>query len=396
MKTRNMFVEVSALRQYGVTGLNYQADSSGALKTVTFGRVVRQRVSSQAQKYVLREEIGCRYKDKAVRTKGAYNETVDRLIAAGLEEETAKRAAFGAFTLMGFKVDEYGRTGDALLFTNEGMRRFAAAVRNHQLELQKVEKAEPKSVTKYRKRVAQADKAVMRGQALKHELSDALFGPSNVELALFGRPLFSLREYELYGAVQTAHAVAVSGAQPVFDHFSVRDDYERGRFATAHTDVTQFMSSTLYSYTTVDLLLLTENLGGDVDTALRAALDTVDLITKVFPTHRAAETAPYTLPFHMMITAGVNRSPLNLIAAFDKPVWDVDGEQVGAVKAVEAYWNKMRGMWGPQLAQFVTSCSTHPAGSKDVEATRSASPGEALEGLERWLDVHKQELQVAR
>ena len=337
MKIRNGFLEISTLLQYGVTGLNYQADGSGALKNVTFGQVVRQRVSSQAQKYTLRQEIGRSY-GKVTRTKGAYNKTVKTLCSTEekVDSADAKQLAFGAFAVMEFEVDENGRTGDHLLITDEGISRFVRVILEHRTELVKVKEVEAKTEAQYRKEVAKANKEVMRNRALKHALTDALFGPTTVELALFGRPLFKLPDYALYGAVQVAHAVGVSAAHTVHDHFVTKDDYEQERFATAHRGVSQFMASTLYTYAAIDLPLLIENLNGNVDLAVQCATDVVELILITFPSRRAAETAPYTLPFYTALSAGVNCSPLNLVPAFDKPVWDIDGEQAGAVKALEA------------------------------------------------------------
>src|SRR6185369_13457269 len=90
-----------------------------------------------------------------------------------------------------------------------------------------------------------------------------------VDIALFGRMLAAVPDYNVEAATQVAHALSVHRVEVEDDYFSAVDDLNTGEEdrGAGHIGETEFAAGLFYLYVCVNRDLLVENLGGDQDLA---------------------------------------------------------------------------------------------------------------------------------
>lgn len=299
------YIDVHALHTLPPSNIN--RDDTGAPKTATFGGVVRQRVSSQAWKRAIRRDFPDHLDTSklGIRTKRVADRVIARVqeLSPDTGEDAAKQAVIAAFTTAGIKLTEpkakkgqeapaHGpETGYLLFLSNRQIQKFAEAV-----------------------------VAAGGAKLAKKDIAKILDQGHSVDIALFGRMVAEVPDYNVDAAVQVAHAIGVHASEPEFDYFTAVDDAvaEAEETGAGMIGTVEMMSSTLYRYATVNMAGLKDNLG-DAAAAVEAALAFVRGFVLSMPTGKQNTFANRTLPDVVVVTVRDDR-PVSYVNAFETPV----------------------------------------------------------------------------
>lgn len=306
------FIDIHLLQTVPYANLN--RDDLGSPKTVRFGYSDRTRVSSQAWKRAVREELEERTGDAAKRTRQVPQTVAARLVDRGWAPEPAAFAgqqvmaslATVAVKADGLKIDK--KTGAATVLFYLPQRAFdqlAEVCVEHQDALVAL----------------QAQGAKAKGAALPGERLLEIVAGRNPVINLFGRMLAELPSTNVDGSVQVAHAFTVHGSDPQVDFFTAVDDITRESEETGsgHMNSAEFAAGTFYRYASVNLADLAKNLDGDHDTALELAEQFLAAFIAALPQAKKNSTAAFTVPELAYISVRSDR-PISLASAFEAPV----------------------------------------------------------------------------
>lgn len=289
-------------------------DDTGSPKTAVYGGVRRARVSSQAWKRATRRAFEGSY-DKAelgVRTK--------RLVEL-LSDEIRDQASDLAEAADEIAADVIKETGIKLTAPKKKADGDVPAAESGYLVFL--------SRSQVRRLAAEGVRAQRAGgskQLVRRAVQSIVKENNSIDVALFGRMIADVADLNVDAACQVAHAISTHGVDQEFDFFTAVDDHksaDREEDAGAGMMGTvEFNSSTLYRYATVNLELLTENLG-DEEAMLRAAAAFIDAFATSMPTGKQTTFANRTLP-ELVYLALRSDQPVSLVGAFEKPVPPAD------------------------------------------------------------------------
>lgn len=144
---------------------------------------------------------------------------------------------------------------------------------------------------------------------------------SAVDIAMFGRMLASIPQYNVEAAVQVAHAFTVNQVTIEDDYFTAVDDLNRGieDMGAGHLGEIEFGSGVFYLYVCINRSLLLENLNNDtslVNAVLRGLIETC---AKVGPSGKQSTFASRAYASYILAEKGTQQ-PRSLSVAFLKPV----------------------------------------------------------------------------
>ena len=142
--------------------------------------------------------------------------------------------------------------------------------------------------------------------------------PAGLTAALFGRMVTSDPDANITAPVHVAHAFTVHEEESESDYFTAVDDLSEDEPGADTIQETELTSGLFYGYVVVDLPLLLQNLGGDVDLAGAVVHNLVYLIAEVSPGAKLGSTAPYGRASLMLLEAG-DRQPRSLAEAYRRP-----------------------------------------------------------------------------
>ncbi|GEA81731.1 type I-E CRISPR-associated protein Cas7/Cse4/CasC [Cellulomonas uda] len=303
-------VEVHALQT--VPPSNVNRDDTGSPKTAVFGGKRRARVSSQAWKRATRlafddlldrSELGVRTKRVVELVAERITETAPDLApqATDLAERVVKAAG------LVLKAANKPKPGE------EAPRQettYLVFLSRHQID-------------RLAERAVDAGRSDDVDQAFKQIKGRGLLDVDHsVDIALFGRMVADVTDFNVDAAAQVAHAISVHAVDNEFDYFTAVDDVKSlaadedagaGMIGTV-----EFNSSTLYRYATVDVDLLRTNLGDDEATK-RAVQAFVRAFVESMPTGKQNTFANRTLPDAVVVTIR-DTQPVNLVGAFEDAV----------------------------------------------------------------------------
>ncbi len=313
-------LELHYLQNFAPSNLN--RDDTGSPKDAYFGGTRRARVSSQSFKRAMRMDFRARGTvapdELGERTKRAHEE-IARILrdTHARDESAALTAAELALGGLGLPVKD-GKSQYLLFLGRDELTRVADLINTHWDALQGgAEDGGKKGKSK---------KAALPGDLAK-ELAKALDGSRAVDVALFGRMLADLPEKNADAAAQVAHALsthAMRGRE--FDFYTAVDDLKPTDTAGADMlGTVEFGSATYYRYACVDLQKLLENLGGDVDLAVRGLRAFLEASVFAAPTGKQNTFAAHNTPGLMVQVVRQEASPRNLANAFEKAVREQGG-----------------------------------------------------------------------
>lgn len=324
-------LELHYLQNFAPSNLN--RDDTGSPKDAYFGGTRRARVSSQSFKRAMRMDFRARGTvapdELGERTKRAHEEIGKQLVAAGIPKDQAEDAAIEA--LKAVKLDikvtkrrdgEEEKKSEYLLFLGrDELKAFTDLILSHWSDFE----AHLEKIAAERKKAK--PKPVELDKKFKGIFLGALDGSRAVDVALFGRMLADLPEKNADAAAQVAHAIsthAMRGRE--FDFYTAVDDLKPTDTAGADMlGTVEFGSATYYRYACVDLQKLLENLGGDVDLAVRGLRAFLEASVFAAPTGKQNTFAAHNTPGLMVQVVRQDASPRNLANAFEKAVREDKG-----------------------------------------------------------------------
>ena len=299
-------------------------DDTGSPKTAVYGGTTRARISSQAWKHAMRlmfEEIFPR-KQLGVRTKRIVGMVADALRSLDpsldtqslIPDEKAVEMATKALTAAGLTIKDAKKGTDALFFMSYAQARALA-----QAALSHPEKLKGKSDT---------------------ELTAALRDAPSVDMVLFGRMVAADPSLNYDAAAQVAHCISTHTVHNEYDYFTAMDDLSPEDTAgAAHLDTTEYNSSTLYRYATVNVVELFRHLRDDTPAVVRGF---AEAFIRAMPTGKQNSFANRTLPSDVYVAIRRDQ-PVNFAPAFEKAVRvDREGGYVsGSEAALCRYGNEL-------------------------------------------------------
>ena len=316
-------LELHILQSVPVACLN--RDDFGSPKTALFGNVQRARVSSQCWKRAARERM--QEEDPALfggRRTRLIVDPLRRLLQEkhGFDEEKALKSAEELANAVS-KLDTPPTRVKTLFFTSP-------------LELEALAAAYAGG--------DKPDKAV-KGLA-KKPLADA------ADIALFGRMVASDHSLTLEGAAMFSHALSTHKVSNEIDFFAAVDDLQPDDEAGAGmTGTLEFNSATYYRFAALNLDLLEKHLAALTVEERRSVVSRfVEAVLCSVPGARKNSMHAATLPSHVLLVVREKGHPVQLVNAFEKPVWTRGGLMEESVARLEEEYADMKKIWGMEAA----------------------------------------------
>lgn len=314
MSNNHCYVDFHVLQPLPPSCVN--RDDTGSPKTAIYGGTTRARVSSQAWKHAMRQMFAEQFSKEylAQRTK-LPQDLVCEKIAALDSSLNGKKLAKEVLKNAGVKIDDKKEQTDALLFISHAQ---AVALANVAVEYVNIPKKDDK--------------------AYKEACKTALKENPSFEMALFGRMVASDPSLNYDAAAQVAHSISTHTVHNEYDYFTAVDDRARDDTAgAAHLDTTEFNSSTLYRYATVNVTELEQSLG---DMTPEVVANFAKAFFLSMPTGKQNSFANRTLPDLAYVTVRTDQ-PVNLVGAFENPVKaGSDGYGLASEKRLVEYAEK--------------------------------------------------------
>lgn len=357
MRQQRMFIDFHVLQTVPPSCVN--RDDTGSPKTATYGGVERARVSSQAWKHAMRryfmEEL--EGLDVGTRTKRIVDMVSEEIMRLNPDADGEKLAIKALSDGVGLKIKGAKEGTDALFFMSRKQAQNLAKIAVEQPEL-----------------IKNKDKAAC---------TEALRKDPAMDMVLFGRMVANDPSLNYDAASQVAHSISTHAVSNEFDYFTAVDDRQGDdESGAAHLDTTEFNSSTLYRYATVNVMELAKHLPGQAAEVVRAF---ADAFIHSMPTGKQNAFANRTLPGDVYVTVRRDQ-PVNLVPAFEKPVvaTSSSGYMERSEKALADYARKAydQGMaQAPALALCVGDMA------EQVGAER-VTLDQLLDKVEAWVRDH--------
>lgn len=338
-------IELHILQSFPVSCLN--RDDIGSPKSAIFGGAPRARISSQCLKRAIREYAQQNISNAGFhgeRTKLLVQPFTDALIKNNIANEKAQELATRVVSLL-------------------------AGMRNG--EVQTLMFLSPSEINSIAEQIATfggepTDKDI-KAFCKKATLTDG------ADIAIFGRMVASLPDLTLEGAAMFSHALSTHKAENDLDYFTAIDDLQpEGKTGAAMVETLEFNSAVYYRYAALNLDLLfdenhlevlnTEQRKNVVDAFIRSTLMAV-------PGARKNSMNAATLPGYVLGIYKEAGTPLQLINAFEKPVWSKTGLLEASIEKLKDHHKNLKETWGIEtedveipgktLQEFVTQLTDH-------------------------------------
>ena len=339
-------IELHVLQSFPVSCLN--RDDVGAPKTATFGGVTRARISSQCLKRAIRLHA----KDLCPELFAGER---SKLIVKPIAEAAERHGAPAQKALDASKkfCDELA-TFDESAFKSKGVFKVKTLMFLSPSEREEIGK-ELATILKQSSDAKALDKKIKSAaiKAQEAKLKDA------ADIALFGRMVATDHSLTIEGAAMFSHALSTHRADNDIDFYTAVDDRQRedpmieeeDRAGSGMMGTLEFTSAAYYRYVGLNLGLLEDGHHLDalsqkdrrtvVDTFLRAALLAV-------PGARKNSMNAHTLPGYVLGLVREKGQPLQLVNAFEKPVFPKNGLMEASIIALKEHHEKLKETWGIQ------------------------------------------------
>jgi len=324
------FIQLHLLTSYPPANLN--RDDLGRPKTAIMGGAKRLRVSSQSLKRTWRtsslfeEALG---KHRGQRTKRVGIEACDRLLEKGVKEKDAKAWATEIAKVFGDVAKGELATSQLVHVGPEEQAAVDALVETLATDNRAPEKADL--------------------DLLRHK-------PAAADIALFGRMLAAVPEYNVEAACQVAHAITVHAAEVEDDYFTAVDDLNTGdeHRGAAHVGEAGFGAGLFYTYICIDRSQLVDNLQGNSELAERAIAALVEAAVRTSPKGKQNSFGSRAHASYVLAEQG-EQQPRSLSAAFLRPVQGQD-QSLEAIARLERQAKAFDAAYGPGAERrFVVS-----------------------------------------
>ncbi|WP_280553584.1 type I-E CRISPR-associated protein Cas7/Cse4/CasC [Halomonas sp. 25-S5] len=338
------FLQLHLLTAYPPANLN--RDDLGRPKTAIMGGAKRLRVSSQSLKRTWRtsalfeEALG---QHRGQRTKRVGIEAEQRLLEKGIKAKDARAWATEIAKVFGDVAKGELATSQLVHIGPEEQAAVDALV-----ETLVTENRAP----------AEADLKLLRHK------------PAAADIALFGRMLAAVPEYNVEAACQVAHAITVHAAEVEDDYFTAVDDLNTGdeHRGAAHVGEAGFGAGLFYSYVCIDRQQLIDNLQGDSELADRAIAALVEAAVRTSPKGKQNSFGSRAHASYVLAEKG-DQQPRSLSASFLRPVTGQDQAEE-AVRRLEKQAKAFDTAYGPcaERRYVLSALPDYPGPSFEGEA----------------------------
>ncbi len=334
-------IELHILQSFPVSCLN--RDDVGAPKTAVFGGVTRARISSQCLKRAIREFAQDNL--PAARFGGQRTKLIiEPLKKALLEQEVAEPAAAKyaleiADLLSGLDdktVDKEGkakegkipRVGTLIFLSSAEIKALAA-------DVAKLVKTDAKAKLDTKKLIKACQSA---------PLSDA------ADIAIFGRMVAKGPDLTLEGAAMFSHALSTHRADNDIDFFSAVDDakLKEEDAGAGMIGTLEFTSAVYYRYAALNLALLADkdHLGALTADERRKVADAfIHATLLAVPEARKNSMNAHNPPACVLGIYKDHGQPMQLVNAFEKPVWSKQGLIEKSIEELKNHHAAMKKTW---------------------------------------------------
>lgn len=361
MKIKANF-EIHMLQTFSPNGMN--AGEGGMPKRVDFGGENRRYISSQSQKYALKEQIEEfiqaewptdgreSYRTRQLHDILFHSVTSDH----NKDRAEAKIAVKNFIEGLGLRLSDKNQT-QYLLYL--GRREIENLVETCLVNWDALVSSTGQ------RRKGQVDRSLVATDGGALHISSLLDGGQAIQLALTGRMVADFPEVDIRSATQVSHAIATGRSALELDFYSGVDDFltERGvsSGAAGMMGYSGLMSNTMYRYMNVDVAQLYANLQEDAEMTKNAMGLAVEGWVRSVPSGKVNSTAPFNMPDFVMVVLRRDH-PWNLANAFVPGITGGGPHGVigNSVAALDDYWGKMVRMYGGEdilAAWVVTSVS---------------------------------------
>lgn len=346
------FIDVHLVQAVPFANLN--RDDTNSVKTAQFGGVNRTRVSSQAWKRAIRQDIERTLNTRALRTRRVA-ERLTRYLSTerGWPETLAVRA--GIYTVVASSVGAEApkKRGDE---PEEGDVPWGTKA---MVYIPDTAIAQLADIAEAHRTALETAKETPDLKAKEHLLPtkeiDEILRSRNGIINLLGRMLAELDDAKVDGAVQVAHVLTTHETDSEVDYFSAVDDVTAAwgdSAGSAHMGHAEFSAGTFYRYATIDLADLLRNAG---EQKAARELSAAFLAATIFslPQAKKNSTAPHTAPDLIAINVRTDR-PYSYVAAFEQPVapGPDGGFTTPSIHAIDTYAGALATLLGNRTAVY--------------------------------------------
>lgn len=354
-------LELHIIQSVPVSCLN--RDDLGSPKTAVFGGVQRARVSSQSWKRAIREMA--KEMSPAVfngnRTRLMVAQFVKRFMVQDIEKGSAvvvaEYIASVVETLDSKKDNEgYIKIKTLMFFSPLEYDAIASAVPREvwsvakeidELRAQNSDqdaKKLKKQIDEKTKAFEKISKKVIENAVNSVQLKDA------ADIALFGRMVANDPSLTLEAAAMFSHALSVHKVDNEIDFFAAVDDLQPdSEVGGGHLGTLEFNSATYYRFAAVNLDMLADaaHLGAMTLEERKSVVETfVKATIEAVPGARRATMNSNTMPIRVLGVVRETGHPIQLINAFEKPLYSKEGYAEKAKVALNEEYKNLKDTWG--------------------------------------------------
>lgn len=318
-------VELHIIQSVPVACLN--RDDLNSPKTAVFGGVQRARVSSQSWKRAIRElaKEMAPANFRGERTRLMYAPLLDAMRTAGISESDAAPGAKAIVDAL-VKIDE--KSTDKVKSTT---LYFMSP-----LELKELVAAY--AATRDIKKTLKAIDA--------KSLKDA------ADISLFGRMVANDHSLTVEGASMFSHALSTHKVDNEIDFFAAVDDLQPKEDSGAGmTGTLEFNSATYYRFAALNLDMLAdeEHLGAlSIDERKSVVRTFLEATIRAVPSARKNTMNGNTLPACVLGVVREKGHPIQLVNAFEKPVWSQQGYLEASIRQLKNEYASQKEIWGTE------------------------------------------------
>jgi CRISPR system Cascade subunit CasC len=340
-------IELHILQSFPVSCLN--RDDVGAPKTAIFGGASRARISSQCLKRAIRSEA----KELCPELyAGERSKLVVRPIAEIVEQHGAP--AEKALELSKKLCNELATFDESAFKKHPNILKVKTLIFLSPAEREEIGK-ELAAMLKESKDAKSLEKKIKSAAAKVRDakLKDA------ADIALFGRMVATDHSLTVEGAAMFGHALSTHRADNDIDFYTAVDDRQRedptveeeDRAGSGMMGTLEFTSAVYYRYAGLNLGMLDDDdhLGALSPEDRRKVVDAFIRATILaVPGARKNSMNAHTLPGYVLGLVKNNGQPLQLINAFEKPVYSKNGLMEASIAALTEHHKQMQDTWSIQ------------------------------------------------
>jgi len=394
-------LELHILQSFPVACLN--RDDLNSPKTAIFGGVQHARVSSQSWKRAIREKaselLPAYFAGK--RSRLFIKAVSERLQARGVNQVQAEMLSkaiahyLGKLdpkddnkvkTLMFLSPFEFDKLAEILLVLPEEKKgEIYKALENispeelekedteevvDDIEDEKADSAQQKRGKKISKPMTAKQFAKLVSKLFKMPIKNAFkdsFVKDAADIALFGRMVANDHSLTVEGAAMFSHALSTHKVDNELDFFAAVDDLQPiDDSGAGHTSTLEFNSATYYRFTAINLdmlkdeehlaILSLQERQQIVRAFIKATLEAVPGMGKNNAGRRTSMNA-FTRPSYVLGVVRSTGHPVQLVNAFEKPVWGGNGKGLleTSIKLLKEEYERLNTTWGLQAEELASA-----------------------------------------